>query len=303
MRRQLFLIAMGCALTGWVTGCNDHQMNDLVIPDGLQLNEPEEARPKAPTRLYADDEVFAAALADPKGCRPMLEEVQALNQRVFGERHDLAVAYFEKNRLWKVCTLFCGPDDKPMRAFRRTYWAGDQFCEVCLQTRSPFMVDCDAVWGCLSPEDGRSAALTDLHAELLRVDALKDGREIDGILPRPKKYVPPVKPDFKLINGFQEGIYRYQATVSPGEDGEVFLRAYEVTKGIRLSALRMKRCTLEKVEGKGEQLIGIGKEFTIYEGDPGHYYAARLEIWFKPAGGGSPRKLKEKLFRVQGWSF
>ena len=101
----------------------------------------------------------------------------------------------------------------------------------------------------------------------------------------------------------QGGIYHYQATVNPGEDGEVYLRAYEVTKGTRLSADRMKQRTTEKITGKGEHTIGVGKEFTIYEGDWGQYYAARLEIWFVPANGGKPRKLKEKLFKVQGWMF
>lgn len=127
--------------------------------------------------------------------------------------------------------------------------------------------------------------------------------ESESILPKSKKCIPPQKVDFRLINGTQGGIYRYQATVNPGEEGEVYLRAYEVTKGTRLSADRMKQRTREKVTGKGEQVVGIGKEFTIYEGDWGKFYAARLEIWFIPANGGVPRKLKEKLFRVQGWMF
>ena len=109
--------------------------------------------------------------------------------------------------------------------------------------------------------------------------------------------------DFKLFDGSQGGIYKYQATVSIEEDGEVYLRAYEVTKGTRLSPERMKQRTLEKVTGKGEHTIGAGKHFTIYEGEWGKYYAARLEIWFVPANGRRPKKLKEKLFKVQGWMF
>ena len=131
----------------------------------------------------------------------------------------------------------------------------------------------------------------------------KDESGINAILPELKKYVPAQTSDFKLINGMQGGIYHYQATVNPGEDGEVYLRAYEVTKGTRLSATRIKQRTIEKVVGAGEKIIGIGKEFTIYEGDWDKYFAARIEIWFIPAKGGKPRKLKEKLFRVQGWMF
>ena len=129
----------------------------------------------------------------------------------------------------------------------------------------------------------------------------EDESEIDATLPKPKRYVPDVKPDFKLINGSQGGIYGYLATVDPGEDGEVYLRAFEVTKGTPLSPRRIKQCTVEKVPGGNSQVIGSGKEFTIYEGDWDRYYAARIEIWFVPASGGRERKLKEKVFKVQGW--
>ena len=132
---------------------------------------------------------------------------------------------------------------------------------------------------------------------------IQEEDNIDDSLPKPKKSGTPQTTDFKLINGMQGGIYHYLATVNPGEDGEVYLRAYEVTKGTRLSAERIKQCTIEKVVGAGEKIIGIGKEFKIYEGDWDKYYAARIEIWFIPANGGKPRKLKEKLFRVQGWMF
>lgn len=132
---------------------------------------------------------------------------------------------------------------------------------------------------------------------------IQEEDNIDDSLPKPKKSGTPQTTDFKLINGMQGGIYHYLATVNPGEDGEVYLRAYEVTKGTRLSAERIKQRTIEKVVGAGEKIIGIGKEFTIYEGDWDKYYAARIEIWFIPANGGKPRKLKEKLFRVQGWMF
>ena len=134
-------------------------------------------------------------------------------------------------------------------------------------------------------------------------DDLKIPEGLNLAEPEKEGFVPSDKADFVLINGMQGGIYLYRATVTSDEDGEVYLRAYEVTKGTRLSADRMKRCTTEKIVGKGEHTIGVGREFTIYEGDWGKFYAARLEIWFVPANGGKPRKLKEKLFKVQGWMF
>ena len=105
-------------------------------------------------------------------------------------------------------------------------------------------------------------------------------------------------PDFALAASCQGGIYEYKATVSTEEDGEVYLKAYEVTKNYPLSVDRLKERTLEKVE-KGTRIVGT--EFTIYEGDWGKYYAARLELWFIPANGGPERKLKEKVFKVDGW--
>ena len=159
----------------------------------------------------------------------------------------------------------------------------------------------------LCVENRRIAKLDPEIPEPKDGDGFADDLKIpDGLeLAEPEKegFVSSGKPDFKLINGMQGGIYKYQATVNPGEDGEVNLRAYEVTKGTRLSADRMKQRTTEKITGKGEHTVGVGKEFTIYEGDWGQYYAARLEIWFVPANGGKPRKLKEKLFKVEGWMF
>ena len=84
---------------------------------------------------------------------------------------------------------------------------------------------------------------------------------IDSIIREPKPYVSTERPDFKLVNGFQGGIYHYKATIDPGEDGEVYLKAYEVTKDYRLSATRMKQATLEKVTGKGPMLLGGSLRF------------------------------------------
>ena len=42
------------------------------------------------------------------------------------------------------------------------------------------------------------------------------------------------------------------------------------------------------------------KEFTIFEGDWGDCYAARIEVWFKDKQG-HKRKLSEKVYSVQGW--
>ena len=43
------------------------------------------------------------------------------------------------------------------------------------------------------------------------------------------------------------------------------------------------------------------KKFTIYEGDWGDYYAARIEVWYKNALTKKERKLMDKIYRVEGW--
>lgn len=277
--------------------------DDLKIPDGLDLAEPETQDEVVRERKYADDEVFARALAEPKEYKELLKTTTTLYKKIFRTKRDLAVAYFKKNKLWRTIGIAGEGTDISGFRFERTYWAGPQFAQIEMSAQYPLRETYSAKKGCKDPAAGYYAVLTDFYGELTKIDALKDESDIDGILPELKPYVPSQKADFKLINGMQGGIYKYQATVNPGEDGEVYLRAYEVTKGTRLSADRMKQRTLEKVSGKGEQVIGVGKEFTIYEGDWEKYYAARLEIWFIPANGGKPRKLKEKLFRVQGWMF
>ena len=43
------------------------------------------------------------------------------------------------------------------------------------------------------------------------------------------------------------------------------------------------------------------QQFTIYEGDWGDYYAARIEVWHQDANTGEETKLMEKTYRVDGW--
>ena len=277
--------------------------DNLNIPQGLKLEEPETQDEVVRERQYADDELFAKALADPKDYQDLLKKTTALYKKIFRSKRDLAVMYFRKNKLWRTIGIVGSGSNVTGFNFERTYWAGTQYAQIKISAQYPLRDTYLAKKGCMVPAAGYYAVMTDFYEELSRLDALKDEAGIDAIMPKPKKYIPQQTVDFKLINGMQGGIYRYLATVNPGEDGEVYLRAYEVTKGTRLSAERMKQRTLEKVTGGGEQIIGIGKEFTIYEGDWDKYYAARLEIWFVPAKGGRPRKLKEKLFRVQGWMF
>jgi len=111
------------------------------------------------------------------------------------------------------------------------------------------------------------------------------------------------EPEISIYNRFQGGLYVFEAWVNPGEEGEVYLKAFEVTKGTQLSSDRLADATREYVgwsEDADEKFLA-SSEFTIYEGDWGKHYAARIEVWFASAKGGPERKLAEDIFKVEGW--
>ena len=106
----------------------------------------------------------------------------------------------------------------------------------------------------------------------------------------------------QLRNGIQGGVYLYSFSYPALSNGEVYLRCFEATEGIELSASRLKEAST--VEVKNHTSFGtIVKEqqFSIYEGDWGDYYAARIEVWHKDAKTGVATKLMEKTYRVEGW--
>lgn len=106
-----------------------------------------------------------------------------------------------------------------------------------------------------------------------------------------------------LRESFQPGIYDVFIRANPGEPGTVYLKAFEVTRGTRLSADRLTERSNERMgwsEDPAEQFFS-NTHVTIYEGDWGKPYAARFELWFKPDSGGSERKLFEKVYKIEGW--
>jgi len=109
--------------------------------------------------------------------------------------------------------------------------------------------------------------------------------------------------EFVLRSGMQPGIYNLTLRINPGEAGVVYLKAYEVTKGTRLSEGRLYDSSNERVgwSGDPQEKFLYENEFTIYEGDWGKPYAARIEVWFRPDSGGPERKLLERICKVEGW--
>ncbi|MBQ9431435.1 MAG: hypothetical protein IJU44_07780 [Kiritimatiellae bacterium] len=109
--------------------------------------------------------------------------------------------------------------------------------------------------------------------------------------------------EFVLRNGMQPGIYNLTLRLNPGEPGVTYLKAYEVTKGTILSEKRLYDSSNERIgwsQDPAEKFL-YENEFTIYEGDWGKPYAARIEVWFRPDSGKPERKLTERICKIEGW--
>lgn len=107
----------------------------------------------------------------------------------------------------------------------------------------------------------------------------------------------------ELRESFQPGIYDAWIWLNPGEPGMIYLKAFEVTQGTRLSADRLRERSNEWVgwSDDADELFLSNTHFTIYEGDWDKPYAARFEVWFMPDQGGPERKLLERVFEIEGW--
>ena len=106
----------------------------------------------------------------------------------------------------------------------------------------------------------------------------------------------------QIWNGLQGGIYKYDFYYGPLPAGEIYLRCYEATENIRLSADRIDESSKVAIDTISSfSKIVDQQEFTIYEGDWGDYYAARIEVWHKDAKTGRETKLMQKVYRVEGW--
>ena len=106
----------------------------------------------------------------------------------------------------------------------------------------------------------------------------------------------------QIWDGIQGGIYQYCFSYPALPDGEVFLRCFEATENIELSASRLREAsTVIVTNHKDFGIIADKQQFSIYEGDWGDYYAARIEVWYKNRDTKEETKLMEKVYRVEGW--
>jgi len=108
-------------------------------------------------------------------------------------------------------------------------------------------------------------------------------------------------PSFKIWG--TGGDYDSQIWINPEEKGMIYLKAYEVTQNIQLSAEGLKEESSEWIgwSDNPNELFFSNTNFKIFEGDWGKPYAARFEVWFVPDSGAAERKLMAKVFKIEGW--
>lgn len=106
----------------------------------------------------------------------------------------------------------------------------------------------------------------------------------------------------QVYNDFQGGMYLYDFHYPSLPAGEIYLMCYEATENIPLSKKRILAKSKVGIADTGSFSKLVNKQnFTIYEGEWGDYYAARIEVWHRSAATGKEIKLMEKIYRVEGW--
>ena len=101
-----------------------------------------------------------------------------------------------------------------------------------------------------------------------------------------------------VSSSFQPGIYNYHTNYITTEFGYFYIKVFEITSNDKLSQERIRERSKVKVDDL-EIKIQTGR-FTIYEGDWGHKYGSRIELWFQ-SNNGKEFKVSERNYIVEGW--
>lgn len=113
----------------------------------------------------------------------------------------------------------------------------------------------------------------------------------------------PEDQDFELQNSFQPGLYTVEIWLAKIDSGIVYLKAYQIPTNHRLSEYELRTGSEIVVGHSSDSLVKYETKdhFTIYEGDWGKPYAARVELWYKSVDSSEEVKLLEKNYKIEGW--
>lgn len=143
--------------------------------------------------------------------------------------------------------------------------------------------------------------------------------EFKGVLDR-KEFDPSLLPAGSIKRGApslslygEHGTYNAEAWVNPGEPGNVYLKAFEITHNTPLADDMLpegtRNCTelfqdsSERIgwSSDGQELFLSATHFMMYPGAYGKPYAARFELWFQPDSGKPERELLTRNFIIEGY--
>ncbi len=95
--------------------------------------------------------------------------------------------------------------------------------------------------------------------------------------------------------------YDFYIWHKPTEKGEIFIKAFEITKNQRLSKEKIYNKTKTEITTIDTNFHFYQVNSLIYEGSLGKFYPARFELWFKSKNIGIEKKLIEKEYLIDGW--
>jgi hypothetical protein len=104
-----------------------------------------------------------------------------------------------------------------------------------------------------------------------------------------------------LIVGTGYTGYDFYMWFKPTEKGELYIKAYEITQGQRLSESKLTNRTKTIVSRLSDNYKLFRGNSVIDEGTFEKYYPTRFELWFKSEINGTERKLTEKSYLIDGW--
>ena len=109
-------------------------------------------------------------------------------------------------------------------------------------------------------------------------------------------------PQLEATDGMEGGIYDVRGWINPGKAGSVYLKAFDVETGARLSPDMTKDSNeLTGWSRDSAELFYYNRGVLIGEGDPGRIYTARFEMWFRPDDGTAESKLVETMHKVRAF--
>ncbi len=95
--------------------------------------------------------------------------------------------------------------------------------------------------------------------------------------------------------------YNFYMWHKPDEEGELYVKAIELTQKVKLSESRLQEKTKNIIKSKSDNFKLYEGKSLIYEGTFENYYPVRFEMWFRSKKNNEEKKLAENYYLIDGW--